>query len=82
MDGQLVGTLTHGDFKAEIYSTSLPGEFRVVYQDPEGHTLEEAPLTGISSYHQRASEISGRLQELAGGAPAEDTPYQGDAGEY
>ncbi len=82
MDGQLVGTVTHGDFKAEVYSTNLPGEFHVVYQDPAGHTLEEAPLTGISSYHQRASEISSRLQELAVGAPAQDTPYQGDAGEY
>ncbi|HEX4168813.1 MAG TPA: hypothetical protein VHZ55_25395 [Bryobacteraceae bacterium] len=82
MDAQLVGTVKFGDFKAEVFSTNLPGEFRVAYQDPGGRTLEEAPLTGISSYRQRETEISSRLRELASGEPIPDTPYQGDAGEY
>ncbi len=81
-NGQLVGTVTYGDYKAEVFSTNLPGEFRVAYQNGGGETLEEAPLTGISSYRQRESEISCRLKELAEGAPVPPTPDQGDSGEY
>ena len=82
MDEQLVGTLTHGNFKAEIYSTSMPGEFKIAYRDPGGKLLEEAPLTGISSYKQREPEITARLKQLAHGAKPAATPYLGDAGEY
>ena len=82
MDAQLVGTLTYSEYKAEIYSTELPGEFRVSYQNPEGKQLEEAPLTGISSYKQRETEITERLKELAGGAAPNDSTHLGDAGEY
>ena len=82
MDTQLVGTLTYGDFKAEVFSTNMPGEFRVAYQDASGKTMEEAPLTGISSYKQREGEIKERLQALADGTPPARTPDQGDAGEY
>ena len=82
MDTQLVGTLNYGDFKAEVFSTNMPGEFRVAYQDPQGKTMEEAPLTGISSYKQRENEITERLRALAEGVPAAATPDQGDAGEY
>ena len=86
MAAQLVGTLTHGAYKAQVFSTSLPGEFRVAYCDGDGKTLEESPLTGISSYRQREAEINDRLRELADGrlarAASAATPYQGDAGEY
>jgi len=82
MDEQLVGTLKHGEYKAEIFSTSIPGEFRVVYQDPSGKTLVEAPLTGISSYRQRESEILNRLISLSDGVQPPKTPDQGDPGEY
>ena len=82
MDEQLVGTLTQGDYKADVYSTSLPGEFRVVYQDGGGRVLEEAPLTGISTYRQRETEILQRLGDLKEGRPPQSTPDQGDAGEY
>lgn len=82
MDEQLVGTLTFADYKAEIYSTSASGEFRVVYLDASGKTLEEAPLTGISTYRQRETEITDRLRQLHEGAQPAQTPYLGDAGEY
>ena len=82
MDATLVGTLTFSDFKADVYSMSLPGEFKVVYQDSAGTVLEEAPVTGISTYKQREPEILARLQELKEGNPAQSTPDQGDPGEY
>ena len=82
MDAQLVGSFTHGDYKADVYSMEVPGEFKVVYINDKGETLEEAPLTGISTYKQREPEIQSRLQELADGAKPESTPERGDAGEY
>ena len=77
-----VGTLTHGNYKAEIFSTSLPGEFKVIFRDPNGNVLEEAPLTGISSYKQREDEIAEQLRKLAHGAQPPAVPDLGDAGEY
>lgn len=82
MEEQLVDTLKHGKYKAEIFSTSMPGEFRVVYRNPQGAVIEEAPLTGISTYKQRTSEIAERLRSLAHGAPPLKTPDRGDSGEY
>jgi len=82
MDTQHVGTLNYRDCQADIYSTSAPGEFRVVYSDAAGKQLEEAPLTGISTYKQREAEIVDRLRQLCEGAKPAPTPDQGDAGEY
>ena len=82
MDAQLVGTLSYQDLKADVYSTSAPGEFRIVYLDASGKQLEEAPLTGISTYKQREAEIIDRLRQFSEGAKPAETPYQGDAGEY
>jgi hypothetical protein len=85
MAAQLVGTLTHGEYKAQIFSTNMPGEFKVAYSDADGKTLEEAPLTGISSYRQRESEITDRLRQLADGQlsrAAAASSYQSDAGKY
>lgn len=82
MPAQLVDTLTFADLRAEIYSSDLPGEFKIIYRDSTGHALEEAPLTGISSYKQREPEILARLQQLKEGAKTPETPDRGDAGEY
>ena len=82
MDAQLVETLRDGNFKADIYSLSMPGEFNVVYRDPAGKVLEEAPLTGISTYKQRQPEILARLHALAHGAEPSANPDRGDPGEY
>lgn len=82
MEERLVDTITSGKFRADIYSTSLPGEFRVVYRDGKGSVLEEAPLTGISTYKQRETEIVERLRKLAHGASPQKTPDRGDSGEY
>ena len=82
MDEQSVATLTLGNFKAEIFSTNIPGEFKVVYRDGSGKQVEEAPLTGISTYKQREPEILDRLRQLSEGARPESTPDLGDSGEY
>ncbi len=82
MDAQLVGTLNYQDLKADIYSTSAPGEFKIVYLDAGGKQLEEAPLTGISTYKQREAEIIDRLRQFSEGAKPTETPYLGDSGEY
>lgn len=82
MDAQLIETLSDGDLKAEIYSLSMPGEFRVVYRNSSGRVLEEGFLTGISTYKQRAPEIQARLHQLAHGAPPSPNPDRGDPGEY
>lgn len=82
MDEQLVDTLTAGEYKAEVFSCRLPGEFRIVYQGPDNVTLEEGMLAGISSYKQRESEIVERLRQLSEGDPPRTVPDLGDAGEY
>lgn len=82
MDAQHVGTLNYKDCKAEIFSTEAPGEFKVIYSDAKGSHLEEAPLTGISTYKQREGEILDRLRQLCEGAPPVRTPDRGDSGEY
>lgn len=82
MDAQLVDTFTEADLQAEIYSTDMPGEFKVIYRDAAGKQLEEVPLTGISSYKQREPEIRARLHALREGAEIPRTPDRGDPGEY
>ena len=82
MDAQLVDTLTRGDLKAEIYSTDLPGEFKVIYRDADNTELEEILLTGISTYKQREAEIRERLGQLNEGARPHKIPERGDPGEY
>ncbi len=79
---QLVATLTHGDYRADIYSADLPGEFKVVYRNPDGSAVEEALLTGISTYHMREPDILQRLGELSEGAAPSSQPDLGDPGEY
>ena len=79
---ELITTLTFDDFKADIYSLSIPGEFKVVYRGPGGEMLEESPLTGISSYRQREPEIMARLSQLSKGAQPASNPDRGDPGEY
>ena len=80
MDELLVGHMTYGNIKAEIYSTERPGEFEVVYLR-DGKILERAPLTGISSYRQREPEIEERMRQLHEGGPT-SPPDLGDPGEY
>lgn len=77
-----MGTLTYSDLKADVYSTSLPGEFKVVYRDAAGATLAEEPLSGVSTYRQREPEILGRLQELSQQGKLSPTAELADSGEY
>ena len=64
MDEQPIRTLTFASYKADVYSTNYPGEFRIIYVDGLGNALEEMSLTGISTYRQRESEIVSRLRQL------------------
>lgn len=82
MDEQLVDTIRYEELKAEIYSLNLPGEFKVVYVDANGKVLEEAPLTGISTYRQREEDILKRLRQFSEGARPKRIPDRGDSGEY
>ena len=59
MDEQLVGTLQHGGYKAEIFSTSMPGEFRVVYQDPAGrHWWKRRLQESVATSSVRARSLT------------------------
>ena len=82
MEDQPVGTLTYSDLQADVYSTSLPGEFKVVYRDSAGATLAEEPLSGVSTYRQREPEILGRLQQLSEAGKLAPTSELADSGEY
>ena len=82
MEEQSVGTLNYSDLKADIYSTSLPGEFKVVYRDAAGSTLAEESLSGVSTYRQREPEILTRLQQLSEQGKLAPTSELADSGEY
>ncbi len=82
MEEELVATLTLGGLKADVYSLSIPGEFKVIYRGRGDETIEEAPLTGISTYKQREPEIMARLKQLSAGAKPNPNPVLGDPGEY
>jgi hypothetical protein len=82
MDEQLVRTITRGDWTAEIYSLSMPGEFEVMYRNSQGNEIERVTLTGVSSYHQREAEIITHLEQLEKGDLSAAKPDLEDAGEY
>jgi hypothetical protein len=82
MEEVLVGTLSYEGYRADIFSTSIPGEFKLFYHDPSSKVIEEAQLTGISSYRQREAEILERLKQLSQGAKPSPVPDLGDPGEY
>lgn len=77
-----IATLHHGKFRAEIFSTDLPGEFIVRFLNGEGHELESITLTGVSTYRQRETEITDRLRAFADGEEPGDPADLAAAGEY
>jgi hypothetical protein len=77
-----IGTVTDGNWKALVYEHKLPGEYTVQYLNEAGNVIEEEPLTGVSSYHQRESEIAQRLRELRGGSKPDEGAELADSGEY
>lgn len=82
MDEQPIGTLAYSDLKADVYSTSLPGEFKVIYRDSAGSMLAEESLTGVSTYRQREPDILGRLQQLSERGKLTPGSELADSGEY
>lgn len=63
----LLTTLEHGKCKAEIYETTLPGQFSIHYTNDKGEVLAEEALTGVASYRQREEEIIARMDEFCKG---------------
>ena len=77
-----IATLTSGDYKAEVYSSELPGEFKIRFLDGAGNLLEETTMTGVSTYRQRESEILEHLQSLMVGAGTAPPVNLSSPGEY
>jgi len=77
-----IATIERHGCTADIYEQALPGQFTVVFRDSSGKTMEESELTGISTYRQRESEITERLQQLCSGKSAGSPEDFEDSGEY
>ncbi len=82
MESESIGTVKYGALRAEVYSMSTPGEFKIVYLDGNGHEIEEQALTGVSTYRQREPEILQRLRDLSEGKSGKSGPDLEAAGEY
>ena len=82
MDHEPVGRFEHAGFTAEIYSTSLPGEFKICYRDGAGESIAEEMLSGVSTYRQREPEIKDKLKALSEGKSAAASAGLADSGEY
>ncbi len=80
-ESSLLTTLTEGEFKVEIFSSDLPGEFTLRFLDGGGQLLEESKLSGVSTYRQREPEIMQRLQAFARGTQPPPSDLA-SAGEY
>ena len=81
-EASLITTLSDGAFKAEIYSTELPGEFTIRFVDGSGAAVAEETLSGVSTYRQREPEILQRLHALATGVTPPPSSELADSGEY
>jgi hypothetical protein len=82
MEHAPIGSIEYGGWHAEIHSTDLPGEFKVCYHDGAGKLVEEGMLTGVSTYHQRESDIRQRLKALSEGNASEPPADLTSSGEY
>jgi hypothetical protein len=67
---------------AEIYEQALPGQFTIIYRSEAGEVLEEAELTGVSTYRQREAEIRDRLDQICAGMQPKDPDALSASGEY
>ena len=67
---------------AEIYEQSLPGQFTILYRNVAGEVLEEAELTGVSTYRQREAEIRDHLDKICAGLTPKDPDALASSGEY
>ena len=77
-----IASIERGGCRADIYEQALPGQFTVIFRDSKGKALEEIELTGVSTYRQRESEITERLDKLCSGEPAGSPDQLEDSGEY
>lgn len=81
MDNPLA-TIEGRGCSAEIYEQSLPGQFIILYRSSAGDVLEEAELTGVSTYRQREAEIRDHLDQICAGLQPKDPDALSSAGEY
>ncbi len=77
-----IASIERGGCRADVYEQALPGQFTVVFRDSQGKVLEETELTGVSTYRQRESEITERLDKLCSGEPVKSPDELADSGEY
>jgi hypothetical protein len=77
-----IATLHQGGYKAEVYSSDLPGEFTIRFLDGQDQVLESINMTGVSTYRQRESEILDRLRSFAAGKSPGDAAELSASGEY
>ena len=80
--GNQIATIERHGCKAEIYEQALPGQFTIVYRSASGEVLEEAELTGVSTYRQRESEINDHLEQICAGLNPPPPEEMADSGEY
>jgi hypothetical protein len=82
MDNPIATIERHG-CKAEIYEQALPGQFTILYRSAAGEVLEQAELTGVSTYRQREAEINDHLEQICSGLNPPPPPEAlADSGEY
>ncbi len=77
-----IATLERHGCKAEIFEQALPGQFTITYKNAKGEVVEEAELTGVSTYRLREAEIKEHLEQICAGLPAPPPEELSDAGEY
>ena len=77
-----LATIEGGGCSAEIYEQAMPGQFTILYRNAAGEVLEEAELTGVSTYRQRESEIKDHLAQICAGLKPSDPDALAAAGEY
>ncbi len=77
-----LATIEGSGCSAEIYEQALPGQFTVLYKSAAGEVLEEAELTGVSTYRQRESEIRDHLDQICAGLRPKDPDALASSGEY
>lgn len=80
--GNVIATIQHEGCTAEIHEQPLPGQFTILYKSASGEVMEEAELTGVSTYRQREVEIHKHLEQLCEGQRAAASDALESPGEY
>jgi hypothetical protein len=80
--GNVIATIEHDGCTAEIHEQAMPGHFTILYKTASGEVMEEAELTGVSTYRQRQVEIHEHLEQLCAGRRVAPSEALKNPGEY